>query len=98
MHAGAAQAAVSKHLPVLQPGEGVLNPGAGAAVHGVLGLLLGAELLLAQPPAVRDEGARQARQIKRGLTGASPTGLEPLPPSATCYQPIAAAKAPTMPT
>ena len=51
------EAAVPQDLPVLQPGQGVVEPGAGPAMAGVLCLLPWAEACLTASLAVLDEQA-----------------------------------------
>jgi hypothetical protein len=57
VNAGALEPAVAQDLPILQPGQGMFDPGACPAVDGILRLLLRAEMRLATLFAVRDEQA-----------------------------------------
>ncbi len=57
VNAVAFESAVPQDLPVLQSGQGVFDSGSGAAMDGVVRLLLRAEMRLPAPSAVRDEQA-----------------------------------------
>ncbi len=57
VNAVALEAAVPQDFPVLQPGQGVFDPGSRPAVDGVLRFLLRTEMGLATLFAVRDEQA-----------------------------------------
>lgn len=57
METVALESAVPQDLPVLQPGQGVLDASAGLAMHLALGLPLRAQTLLTSLFAVRDESS-----------------------------------------